>query len=103
MHKIKLVPASPFFNSCDLTVYDVTEGKEKKRCRITAEYAKVDVDAIKREGHDTFEKALVYYKEWIYAVVRHYIADDWEATEGYDEIMQIIADHIRKYYEEAQV
>lgn len=100
MHKIKLVPAKPFFNSCDLTVYDVTEGKEKKRCKITVEYAKVDVDSIKRDGHDTFEKAMGYYKDWIYAVVRHYIADDWEATEGYDEIMDIVAEHITQYYQE---
>lgn len=101
MHKIKLVPAKPFYNSCDLTVYDVTEGKEKKRCKITAEYAKVDVDAIKRQGHDTMEKAMIYYKEWIYAVVRHYIADDWEATEGYEEILAIIQEHIAQYYQEA--
>lgn len=101
MHKIKLVPASPFYNSCDLTVYDVTDGREKKRCKITVEYAKVDVDSIKREGNDTFDKAMTYYREWIYAVVRHYIADDWEATEGYDEIMQIVAENIEKYYQEA--
>ena len=44
MHQIKLVPASPFFNSCDLTVFDVTDGRDKKRCKITVEYAKVDVD-----------------------------------------------------------
>lgn len=100
MHKIKLVPASPFYNSCDLTVYDVTDGRDKKRCKITVEYAKVDVDAIKRDGHDTFNKAMTYYKEWIYAVVRHYIADEWEATEGYDEIMDIIAEHIQQYYQE---
>lgn len=100
MHKIKLVPASPFYNSCDLTVYDVTDGREKKRCKITVEYAKVDVDAIKRDGHDTFDKAMNYYKEWIYAVVRHYIADEWEATDGYDEIMDIVAEHIQQYYRE---
>lgn len=100
MHKIKLVPASPFYNSCDLTVYDVTDGRDKKRCKITVEYAKVDVDAIKGDGHDTFSKAMDYYKDWIYAVVRHYIADEWEATEGYDEIMDIIAEHIQQYYQE---
>lgn len=100
MHQIKLVPASPFFNSCDLTVFDVTDGRDKKRCKITVEYAKVDVDALKKKGHTTFEDAMQYYREWLYAVVRHYIADDWEATEGHDEIMQIVADHISRYYQE---
>lgn len=100
MHKIKLVPASPFFNSCDVTVYDVTSGNEKKRCKITVEYAKVDVDDLKRNGHTDFDAAMTYYDEWLYAVVRHYIADDWECTEGHDELMDIIAEHIRKYYQE---
>ena len=100
MHQIKLVAASPFFNSCDVTIYDVTEGREKKRCKITAEYAKVDVDELKRKGHKDLESAMTYYKEWLYAVVRHYIADEWEATEGYDEFMGIIRDHIGKYYQE---
>ena len=102
MHNIKLVPASPFYNSCDVTVYDVTDGRDKKRCKITLEYAKVDVDSIKRDGYDTFEKGLEYYKEWIYAVVRHYIIDDWEPAEGYDETMQIVAERIAKYYQEGE-
>lgn len=100
MHKIKLVPDAPFYNSCDIAVYDVTDGREKKRCKITAEYAQVDVEAIKKDGRDTIEKAMEYYREWIYAVVRHYISDDWEAAGGYDETMQIIDEHIKQYYEE---
>ena len=81
-------------------VFDVTDGRDKKRCKITVEYAKVDVDALKKKGHTTFEDAMQYYREWLYAVVRHYIADDWEATEGHDEIMQIVAEKIEKYYQE---
>ena len=100
MHQIKLVPASPFFNSCDLTVFDVKDGRDKKRCKITVEYAKVDVDDLKRKGHTDFDSAMQYYKEWLYAVVRHYIADEWECAEGYDETMNIIADHISRYYQE---
>lgn len=99
MHKIKLVPDSPFYNNCDLTVYDVTGEKEKKRCKITVEYAEVDVRQLKEKGLD-YEGALSHYKDWIYNVVKHYIADDWECSEGMDEIMEIIRSHVRPYFEE---
>lgn len=100
MHKIRLVPDAPFYNRCDVTVFDVTDGRDKKRCKITVEYAKVDVEAIKKEGHDTFDKAMEYFDGWIYAVVRHYIADDWEPVSGKEELMAIIAEHIDVYYKE---
>ncbi len=100
MHKIKLVPDQPFYNSCDITVYDVTGEKEKKRCKITAEYAKVDVQQLKDRGLD-LAGAMEYYKDWIYKVVRHYIADDWECVQGQEEILEIIREHIEQYFEGA--
>lgn len=101
MHKIKLVPDKPFYNRCDITVYDVTGEKEKKRCKISAEYAEVDVRQLKQQGMD-YEAAKQHYREWIYKVVRHYIADDWECTEGMDEIMRIIDEHIAQYFQEVE-
>ncbi len=98
MHKIKLVPDRPFYNSCDITVFDVTGEKEKKRCKITAEYAEVDVKQLKERGMD-FKGSMEYYREWIYKAVKHYIADDWECTEGLDEIMEIIKEHIETYFQ----
>lgn len=101
MHKIKLVPDKPFYNRCDVTVYDVTGEKEKKRCKIAVEYAEVDVRQLKDQDMD-FEAAMTYYREWIYKVVRHYIADDWQCTEGMDEIMKIVEEHITKYFQESE-
>lgn len=98
MHKIKLVPDLPFYNSCDVAVYDVTGDKEKKRCKITVEYAEADVRQLKERGLDG-HSVMDYYKEWIYKVVKHYIADDWQCTEGLDEIMSIIREHIEKYFQ----
>ena len=100
MHKIKLVPDKPLYNNCDITVFDVTEGREKKRCKITVEYAQVDVKQLQEEGRD-YEGAVKYYEEWIYAVVRHYIADDWECSGGLEEIMDIVKEHIQPYFQEA--
>lgn len=98
MHKIKLVPDKPFYNSCDITVFDVTGEKEKKRCKITVEYAAVDVRQLKQQDMD-YEAAMTYYQDWIYKVVKHYIADDWECTEGMDEILEIIREHIEQYFQ----
>lgn len=101
MHKIKLVPDMPFYNSCDITVYDVTSGKEKKRCKIKAEYAEVDVRQLKQQDMN-YAAAMDYYRDWIYKVVKHYIADDWECTEGLEETMEIIEEHIKKYFPERE-
>ena len=102
MHKIKLVPDKPFYNRCDVTVYDVTGEKEKKRCKIAVEYAEVDVRQLKEKCIAGREAAEQYYRDWIYKVVRHYIADDWECTEGMDEIMNIVDEHIKQYFQESE-
>ena len=102
MHKIKLVPDKPFYNRCDVTVYDVTGEKEKTRCKIAVEYAEVDVRQLKEKGIAGREAAEQYYRDWIYKVVRHYIADDWECTEGMDEIMNIVDEHIKQYFQESE-
>lgn len=99
MHKIKLVPDKPFYNRCDVAVYDVTGEKEKKRCKIAVEYAEVDVRQLKDQGMD-YEAADRYYRDWIYKVVKHYIADDWECTEGMDEVMKIVDEHMEQYFQE---
>lgn len=97
MHKIKLVPDKPFHNNCDITVYDVTGDTEKRRCRINVDYAEYDIGLLKEEGKD-FEEVMAYFKKWIYEVVKVHIADDWECTEGKEEIEKIIEDHIKGYF-----
>ena len=47
--------------------------------------------------------AISYYKEWIYDVVKHYILDDWECTEGMKEILSIVEEHIKDSFEEDSV
>ncbi len=101
MRKIKLVPDKPFYNICDVTVYDVTDSKERKRCKIQVEYSAADVRQLKERGMDC-EAAKEYYKDWIYDLVKYYILDDWECTEGMEQIMLIVDQHIRGYFEEAE-
>lgn len=99
MRKIKLVPAKPFYNICDVDVYDVTDGRERKRCKIQVEYSAADVRQLKEKGMDC-EAAKEYYKGWIYDLVKHYILDDWECIGGMDKVMMIIDRYIRGQFEE---
>lgn len=98
MRKIKLVPDAPFQTRCSVGVYDVTEDKEKRRCEIQLEYAASDVKQLKQQGMN-LEEAKQHYKEWIYDVVKYYILDDWECTEGMDEALSIVDEYIGKYFE----
>lgn len=98
MRKIKLVPDKPFHNSCDIAIVDVTDdGPEKKRGKITAEYAEADVRQLQRQGMD-YEAAMAYFQDTIDAVIAHYIADEWECIQGCDQVMEIISDHVKRYY-----
>ncbi|MBN7773913.1 hypothetical protein [Clostridium aminobutyricum] len=97
MRKIKMVPDAPFHNNCDVTVYDVTDGNEKRRCRINIEYAEVDVRQIK-QSISTKEEALDSYKNWINDLIKYNIHDDWECVEGYDRVLKIIDEKITPYF-----
>lgn len=97
MHNIKLVCDKPFHNNCDVTVYDVTDGKEKRRCKIMVDYAESDIRQLQKQGYD-YEAAVNHFNEWIYQTVKRYIADDWECTEGWEDIMRIVKEHIKPYF-----
>ncbi|QHI72865.1 hypothetical protein [Aminipila terrae] len=97
MRKIKIIPDSPFYTNCDISVYDVTDGNEKKRCKIKVEYAEYDVNQMKKKGASK-EEVLQNYKNMIYDVVKYYIADDWECINGYEEILKVIDDKISHYF-----
>lgn len=100
MRQMKLMPDVPFNTSCDVKVYDITEGSEKKRCQIKIEYAASDIRQLIEKGMD-YNAVIEYYKEWIYDVVKHYIIDDWECVEGMDKTVDIIEAHIAGYFEES--
>ena len=100
MKEIKLVPDKPFFNSVDVAVMDFPNGLEaepRKRCKVTIEYAKVDVDQLKRRGL-SFDEAMEYYEEWLYKVVKVRIAQGWTCVGGRDEVMAIVKEKVAQYY-----
>lgn len=98
MKEIKLVPDRPFHNSVDVTVIDFTgEGKERKRCKVTVEFAETDVKQLQNRGLDLHD-AMRYYRDWLYKVVKVHISQDWQCVAGYEEIMDIIKEKITQYY-----
>jgi len=97
MHRMKLVPDRPYSYKCDITVYDVTGGTEKKRCMIDVDYAENDIEELKKQGLD-MEGAADFLEKRIYETVKRYILDDWEYAGGHEEIMDIIREHIAEYF-----
>lgn len=98
MRKIILRPDVPFHNNCDVAIIDITDGTEKKRGRLTLEYARVDVQQLKDRGMD-MPWAMEYYRNAVDANVRHYISGDWTCEEGLDTVMNIVEEHIRPYFD----
>ena len=55
MKQIKLVPDPPFYNSVDVAVLDFPaglDGPPRRRCKITVEFAEVDVRQLQARGLD---------------------------------------------------
>lgn len=94
MQKVRLVPGAPFATKLDIAVYTADCGSEKKRCTVTAEFARGDIEELQKQNMGLCE-ALDYYRSWIYDVVRYHILDEWEAVSGLDETMDIICEKIK--------
>lgn len=100
MKEIRLVPDKPFFNSVDVAVMDFPNGLDaepRKRCKVTVEYAKVDVDQLKRRAL-SFDEAIEYYKDWLYKIIKVHISQDWTCVGGHEEVMEIIKEKVSQYY-----
>ncbi len=100
MKQIKLIPDPPFYNSVDVAVIDFPEGisgKERQRCKVTVEFAEIDVKQLQKQGMD-FEQAMEYYSKWLYEVVKYHIAQDWECLCGWDSVMEIVSEKVKRFY-----
>ncbi|NLD18892.1 MAG: hypothetical protein GX663_01405 [Clostridiales bacterium] len=99
MRKIRLAIDIVLPTNCVVSVYDATQGIEKRRCKITVEYARTDIRKLKSQGRgETSESALEYYREWIYGLIKHYIPGDWECVVGFEEVMATVEEYIKQYY-----
>lgn len=94
MQRVRLVPDIPFATRLDIAVYTICGDSQKKRCSITAEFARGDIDQLKKQNMG-LDEALEYYRSWIYDVVRYHILDEWEAAEGLNETINIICEKIK--------
>ena len=101
MKDILLRPQAPYFNHLEVDVLDFphgTDNEPRKRMTVTIEYAKFDVDQFRRD-HPDLESVMQYYNDWLYALVRVRLLDDWTAVGGLEETMGIVRDHIKDMFE----
>ncbi len=98
MKKIKLVMERPFPTNVDIHIIDVTEGKERRRGGLTAEYAKIDLKPVLDRG-GSLEDAIQDYDDWLHRTLRRYLLDECEIVEGREELLQIIRERIGKFFE----
>lgn len=100
MKDILLKPQDPYFNHLEVDVMDFPGGpgtEPRKRMTVTIEYAKFDVDQIRRE-HPELESVMQYYSDWLYSLVRARLLDDWTAVGGLDETLDIVRDRIKDMF-----
>lgn len=113
MKEIMLICEPPFFNSVDVKVCDFPGGFDpvkigcgnfdesdyRIRCKVTVEFAKSDIEILKKQGLDK-AAALKHYKDWLYTVVKVHIASDWICVRGYEDVMSHINEKLDLYYAE---
>ena len=100
MKEIKLIPDAPFYNSVDVHVMDFPhgrDGEERQRCKITVEFAKTDVDDLRKRGMGLTE-AMEYYCGWIYDIVKVHISQDWKCISGMEETLAIVEERVKTFF-----
>ena len=100
MKQIRLAPDPPFYNSVDVAVLDFPAGlagAPRRRCKITVEFAEVDVRQLQARGLD-YDGALAYYHDWLYQVVKVYLSQDWTCVGGMEEVFSCIKEALVRYY-----
>lgn len=97
MKKIRLGLGSPFRNSVDISIFDVTTGEERKRGVMTAEYSEWDVKPLKEKGLD-LEGVVDDYEDWVYRTLRRHLLDECEVVEGMDVFRAIVRERVKDFF-----
>lgn len=100
MKEIKLKPDAPFYNSVDVAVMDFPKGRDgepRQRCKVSVDFSESGVKHLQLRGMN-FDDAMEYYRDWLYKIVKLNIAMDWTCVEGYDEVMSVIEEHVKRFY-----
>lgn len=100
MKEIKLVPDAPFAHKVDVAVMDFVDGgKERQRCKITVEYSQFDIGQLWKNGLD-YDAAMDWYEKRIYNVVKYHISQDWQCVGGWEDVMNIVSQKVKEFYEQ---
>ena len=96
--QIKLFPLPPLYNYMEISVIDFPKpDTERERCKVTCEFARFDVEQLKQQGLE-FKEAISHYEKWLYDTIKVHIASDWECVDGYDEVMSLISQNVKRFY-----
>lgn len=93
MKEIKLIPALELGNKLNVDVIDFPDGRERKRCGITVDYSRGDIQRLHEQGLDEAGMR-EYYRQRIYDLVKLNISQDWECTGGMEEVLDLVAKHL---------
>jgi hypothetical protein len=100
--ELLLVPGIAFGNRMEVAVKDFPKGREagetRQRLVINLDYSRSDVETLKKQGRDTLDAALEYYRDYIYRLVKVQINSDWNAVGGLEETIENVSKHIEQYY-----
>ncbi|MBQ4339955.1 MAG: hypothetical protein IJC41_03030 [Firmicutes bacterium] len=98
MRTIKLVMGKPFPSYVEMSIVDITEGKERRRAGITADYSEVDIKPLIKQGY-SLEEAVKSYDDWLNKTLRRYLLDECEIISGHEEFLNIVRESIAKYFD----
>ncbi|MBR6700654.1 MAG: hypothetical protein IKL72_02885 [Firmicutes bacterium] len=98
MRRIKLVMGKPFPSYVEMSIVDVTEGNERRRVGITADYSEVDIKPLIKQGY-SLEEAVQSYDKWLKKTLRRYLLDECEIISGHEEFLNIVRESITKYFD----
>lgn len=87
MKEIRLIPDEPLHNYVEISVIDFPAGRDeepRRRCKVKVEFAKVDVEQLKKRGLG-YREAVETYQKKLYDVIKFHLAQDWECEDGYED------------------
>ena len=100
MKEIRLIPDEPLHNYVEISVIDFPGGRDeepRRRCKVKEEFARVDVEQLKKRGLG-YREAVETYQKKLYDVIKFHLAQDWECEDGYEDVMKIIREKVSAYY-----
>lgn len=97
MKDVKIVLGKPFPSYVEISIYDIVDGKERRRAGITADYSEIDIKPYIKEGK-TLDEVVQSYDEWLDNTLRRHLLDYCNIVSGHEEYLAVIREKIARYF-----